>query len=126
MVNASTAGWDRIDDYGAVVSRTKQSDGYTVDRVTFNEAQDITGLLSTLSDGACKCPHWGVVLAGRIDVRYADGRADTFAAGDPFYLPAGHTSWSCEAGTEMVQFSPSELLAEVDAAITAAMQASRS
>ena len=43
--------------------------------------------------------------------------------GSAFYWSAGHTSVKAAAGTEMLMFSPADLLAEVDAAIAAMMQA---
>ena len=113
--------WDRIDDHGAVVARTKDAGGSTINRVTFTEPQDISAILASLPDGGCRCPHWGVVLSGTVAVGYPDGHEESFGAGDAFYMPAIHTSWRAEAGTELVQFSPSDLLAETDAAIGAAM-----
>jgi hypothetical protein len=41
----------------------------------------------------CQCPHWGTVLKGSINVRYADGREETVRAGDVYYWPPGHTVW---------------------------------
>jgi hypothetical protein len=86
---------------------------------------DTTDILATLSEGKCTCPHWGYVLAGQIAVAYDDGRSQVIEPGDAFYLPPGHTSWKATAGTELVQFSPADQLAEVDAAISAAMQAAQ-
>ena len=123
MPKVSKEHADAIKDYGAVVDRSSEVDGYTINIVTFNEGQDITDLLASLSEGKCMCPHWGYVLQGRIAVRYDDGVEETVAAGEAFYLPAGHTSWKAEAGTELVQFSPTEQLAEVDAAINRVMEA---
>jgi hypothetical protein len=57
-----------------------------------------------------------------VHVEYDDGRRDVVDAGDAFYAPAGHTVWRAESGTEMLMFSPTGPLAEVTAAITAAMQ----
>lgn len=123
MTMVSSTSWDKVEDHGVVVDRSKAAGGYTINLVTINEGQDITPVLASLPEGKCQCPHWGVVISGRIDVRYDDGRSETFEAGDPFYLPAGHTSWRAPAGTELVQFSPADLLAETDAAIARAMQA---
>ena len=63
-----------------------------------------------------------LVFKGEIGVAYDTGRSETIGAGRAFYAPAGHTSWRAAAGTEMLMFSPSDLLAEVDAAIAAMMQ----
>jgi mannose-6-phosphate isomerase-like protein (cupin superfamily) len=58
------------------------------------------------------------VLNGRVVVRYAD-REETLEAGDAFYMAPGHAP-EAEEGTELVQFSPTEQLAQVEAAIAAA------
>jgi quercetin dioxygenase-like cupin family protein len=57
----------------------------------------------------CQCPHWGTVLKGSINVRYADGREETVRAGDVYYWPPGHTVWVDE-DYEAVEFSPSEAM----------------
>ena len=68
-------------------------------------------------DDSCPCPHWGYLFAGKITVRYAD-REEVFEAGDAFYMAPGHVP-AAEAGTEFVQFSPTDQLAEVQAVMTA-------
>lgn len=115
--------WDQIADHGTVLEHTKRADGFTINVVEFREEQDIGPILATLEGGACRCPHWGHVLTGRIDVRYWDGREESFGAGDALYTPPGHTSYRGDAGTRFVLFSPTDLLAEVDEAIAAAMAA---
>ncbi len=122
MPKATSASAEKVEDFGVVLDRASDLDGYTVNFTTFREDVDITDVLASLPQGGCACPHWGYLLQGRVAVRYDDGREDVIEAGDAFYLPAGHTSWSAEAGTELVQFSPAELLAETDAAIAKAMQ----
>lgn len=123
MPKVSSASTEKVDDYGVVVDRASDLEGYTVNFVTFRESNDITEILATLPQGKCLCPHWGYVLGGRVTVRYDDGREELIEPGDAFYLPPGHTSWKADAGTELVQFSPTDLLAETDAAIAKAMQA---
>jgi hypothetical protein len=122
LSSVSSTSWDKVEDHGVVVARSKEAGGYTINLVRIIESQDITPLLASLSQGKCMCPHWGYVLSGRVVVRYDDGREEATEAGDAFYMPAGHTSWKADAGTELVQFSPSDLLAEVEAAIAEAMQ----
>ena len=56
--------------------------------------------------------------------RFAD-HEEVYEAGDAFYLPPGHIPVA-EAGTEYVQFSPSEELAEVAANMMRNMQAMQS
>ena len=53
--------------------------------------------------------------------RFAD-HEEVYEAGDAFYLPPGHVPLA-EAGSELVQFSPSEELRAVDAAMMKNMQA---
>jgi hypothetical protein len=72
---------------------------------------DVTPLLRGLPGDLSPCPHWGYVLSGRLDVRYADGR-ESFAPGDLFYMPPGHTV-ATEVDTEFVEFSPPEAYDEV-------------
>lgn len=66
---------------------------------------DLTPLLAGLEADACQCPHWGDVIEGEIDVRYADGSTEVDEAGDLRYWPPGHTLWVDE-DTELVLFSP--------------------
>src|SRR5262249_34040208 len=96
MPKGSRTKADKIEDHGIVVDRSCEVDGYTINFVTFNEAQDITGLLATLSQGKCMCPHMGYVVSGKVGVRYDDGREEVVEAGEAFYMPAGHTSWRCD------------------------------
>ena len=122
MPSVSMDSASEVKDYGAVLERTSVLDGYTVNFVTFREDADITLILAELSEGKCICPHWGYLFKGEIGVAYDTGHSETIGAGRAFYAPAGHTSWRAAAGTEMLMFSPSDLLAEVDAAIAAMMQ----
>jgi hypothetical protein len=62
------------------------------------------------------------VSKGRLTATLADGTVEHYGPGDAFYMTPGHTA-AADAGTEFVQFSPSDLLAETEAAIAAAMQA---
>ena len=49
-----------------------------------------------------------MVLTGSISFRFAD-HTETYAAGDAYYAPAGHTP-VLTAGTEIIEFSPTEAL----------------
>ena len=56
----------------------------------------------------------GYVLKGRQAWRFAD-REEVFEAGDAFYVEPGHAP-TFEAGTEVIQFSPTaEMKATVEA-----------
>ena len=82
--------------------------GYTVGFETFKVDADPAPFFRGLPEDRCQSPHWGVVIKGRLTFRYAD-HEETFAAGDAYYAPAGHTPVMA-AGTEIVEFSPSEAL----------------
>jgi hypothetical protein len=100
--------------------RSSQLEGFTVNFVTIRRDTDLAPMLASLPGGMCHCPHWGVLTKGRMTVRYTD-REEVFEAGDAFYMPPGHTP-AAAAGTEFIQFSPTDLLAETEAAIAKGMQ----
>jgi mannose-6-phosphate isomerase-like protein (cupin superfamily) len=95
-------------------------DDFTVNFVTIHTDYDLAPMLAGLPGGMCQCPHWGVMTKGTMTVQYPD-REEVFQAGDVFYMPPGHTP-AVIAGTEFIQFSPTDLLAETEAAIVKAMQ----
>jgi ethanolamine utilization protein EutQ (cupin superfamily) len=108
-----------VEDFGVAEDRSEDLDGYTVNFVTIRETHDLAPMLKSLPGGNCSCPHWGYVLKGRLTIRY-DGREEVAQAGDAFYMSPGHAP-EAEAGTELVQFSPAEQLAETMNAIKKAM-----
>ncbi len=120
MPKASKESVTEIKDFGVAEDRTGYLDGYTVNFVSIRQDHDLAPMLSGLPEGRCQCPHWGYVVTGRIIVRYAD-REEAYEAGDAFYMPPGHTP-AAEAGSEIIQFSPSDQLQEVEAAIMRRMQ----
>jgi mannose-6-phosphate isomerase-like protein (cupin superfamily) len=97
-----------VEDHGPVEDRHEDVDGYTINFLTFRVDIDGAPLLKGLPDDKCTCPHWGYVLKGRITYRFGD-HDEVFEAGDAFFVPAGHTP-EVVAGTEYIQFSPSEEL----------------
>ncbi len=109
-------------DFGSVVDRSEQLDGYTVNFTSFRENIDATPLMKGLPDDRCQCPHWGYVISGELIFRYAD-REEIFKAGDAFYTPPGHVPVKNAPGTEMVLFSPAEEMRETDAVVMKNMQA---
>jgi hypothetical protein len=98
----------QVEDHGAVEDRHDELDGYTVNFVSFRQDVDGTPMLKGLPDDRCQCPHWGYVLKGKLTFRFAD-HEEVFEAGDAFYLPPGHVPLA-DAGSELLQFSPSEEL----------------
>ena len=84
--------------------------GYTVAFERYTADADPAAFFEGLPDDRCQCPHWGVVLRGRITFRFAD-REETYEAGDAYYAPPGHTP-IVYAGSEIVEFSPTDALGE--------------
>jgi hypothetical protein len=80
--------------------------GYTVGFETFTVDDDPAPLFAGLPDDACQCPHWGVVLGGRLVFRYTDGTTDDIGAGEAYYARPGHVPVFF-ADTRIVEFSPS-------------------
>ena len=108
-------------DAPVIQGRYAELDGYTVSFETFPETADGAPVFRGLPGDRCQCPHWGIVLSGRLTLRYAD-REETYNAGDAYYAPPGHTP-AAAAGTETVDFSPTELLQETMAVVGANMAA---
>jgi hypothetical protein len=111
----------QLDDHGVAEDRHGEIDGYSVSFVSIRETHDLASMLKGLPDDRCQCPHWGYVLKGRLIWRFAD-REEVCEAGDAFYVPPGHVP-EAEAGSEFIQFSPSEELRATEAAIMRNMQA---
>jgi hypothetical protein len=95
---------------GLAIDRNGGLDGTTVNFVTIRQRHSLAPLLRELPGDRCPCPHWGYLLAGKITVSYAD-HEETYQAGDAFYMTPGHVP-AAEAGTELIQFSPKDQLAE--------------
>jgi hypothetical protein len=120
MPKVSRESAPQVREFGATEDRTGELDGYTVNFVSIRESHDLAPMLKGLPGDACQCPHWGYVFKGRLTWRYAD-REEVFEAGDAFFAPPGHAP-EAEAGSEFVQFSPSEELRATEAAIMENMQ----
>jgi len=78
--------------------------GYTVAYETYTEDADLAPLFVGLPDDKCQCPHWGIVLKGKLTY-HQGGVAETITAGEAYFVPPGHTP-VLHAGTEVVEFSP--------------------
>ena len=84
--------------------------GYSVCFESHDADADLSGLFRGLPDDRCQLPRWGYVLEGKVTFRFED-RAETFRAGDAYYVPPGHTPVH-HAGAEIVEFSPTDVLGE--------------
>src|SRR5690242_901705 len=91
---------------GPLLGHYGELEGYTVGFEHFREDADATPLFKGLPDDRCQAPHWGYVIAGRVTFKYAD-RDEVYEAGDAYYAPPGHIP-VVTAGTEVVEFSPTE------------------
>jgi hypothetical protein len=120
MPKASKESVTQVKDFGVAEDRTEDLGDYTVNFVSILKDHDLAPMLSGLPDGRCPCPHWGYVLKGRMIVRYAD-HEEVCEAGDAFYMAPGHAP-AAEAGSEFIQFSPTDQLQAVEAAIVTYMQ----
>ncbi|MCW2673864.1 MAG: hypothetical protein JWP14_2453 [Frankiales bacterium] len=96
-------------DLGIALDCVGTLDDYTVDFVTVREEHSLAEMLKGLPDDRCQCPHWGYLTAGRLTVEYAD-RTEVIQPGDAFYMAPGHVP-AAAAGSEFVQFSPTDQLA---------------
>jgi hypothetical protein len=91
----------------------EELEGYTVGFESYSEDADMAPLFKGLPDDRCQCPHWGIVLKGKLVYHYPNGD-DVVTAGEAYYAPAGHTP-EIFAGTEVVEFSPTtELQATIE------------
>jgi hypothetical protein len=79
-------------------------DGYTVGFESYTADADPAELFKGLPDNRCQCPHWGVVVRGKLIYRYANGE-DVIMAGQAYYARPGHLP-VFYADTEIVEFSP--------------------
>lgn len=102
--------------------RYEDVDGYTIGFETYSDDVDPAPLFQGLPDDRCQCPHWGVVLQGRLVYRYADGTEDVIEAGQAYYARPGHLPL-LSAGTEVVEFSPTADLAATMAVVGANFEA---
>ena len=99
----------------------KLEGGYTVAFETYTADADLSPFFKGLPDDRCQAAHWGYVISGKVTFKYAAGE-ETFEAGDAYYAPPGHTP-VLYAGTEIVEFSPTEELQRTFDVVTRNMEA---
>jgi Predicted mannose-6-phosphate isomerase len=95
---------------GLEVSLENFDSGYTVCFESHTADADLAPIFQGLPDDRCQFPRWGYVMRGRVGFRFAD-RVETYAAGDAYYVPPGHTPIHY-ASAEIVEFSPTDQLGE--------------
>ena len=89
--------------------------GYTVGFESYTADADLTDLFVGLPDDRCQSAHWGYLIKGKLTFKTPDGD-ETFEAGDAYYVGPGHTP-ILYAGTEMIEFSPTEALQQTLAVV---------
>jgi hypothetical protein len=77
-------------------------------------------LFKGLPNDQCQCEHMGYVIKGKLAFRSAEGE-ETFEAGDAYYAGPGHTP-ILYAGTEVVEFSPTEHVGQTMEVVTKNME----
>ncbi len=102
-------------DLPQIEGRYAELGGYTVSFETFPQDADPAPFFAGLPDDRCQCPHWGVVQSGQVTFRWAD-HEETYGAGDTYYVTPGHLPLVA-AGTNVVEFSPTDALGETMAVV---------
>ncbi|MEV6975881.1 hypothetical protein [Kitasatospora sp. NPDC093806] len=95
-------------DEPVIEGRYAELDGFIVGFETHKADLDPGALFAGLPDDRCQSPHWGVVVTGKVVFRYAD-HDEVYRAGDAYYGAPGHLPLIF-AGTELIEFSPTEAL----------------
>lgn len=97
--------WEGVD-----IEHADLEGGYAVCFETHTADVDLAPLLRGLPEDRAQLPRWGYVIEGKLGFRFAD-REETYETGDAYYVGPGHTP-VYYAGTEIVEFSPTETLNE--------------
>jgi hypothetical protein len=97
--------WEGVD-----IEHADLEGGYAVCFEKHTADADLAPLFRGLPGDRAQLPRWGYVIQGRIGFRFAD-HEETFEGGDAYYVGPGHTPVHY-AGTEIVEFSPTEILNE--------------
>jgi hypothetical protein len=100
---------DRVAFEGVEICLEDLDGGYTVCFESHTADADLAELFRGLPDDRAQLPRWGYVITGKVGFRFPD-REEIYEAGDAYYVPPGHTPVH-HAGTEIVEFSPTEILA---------------
>ena len=108
-VSRSTAP-DAVELEGLSVRIGHLEGGYSVCFEKHVADADLGELFRGLPRDRCQLPRWGYVVKGKVCFALSD-REETFEAGDAYYVPPGHIPRHY-AGTEIVEFSPTDVLKE--------------
>jgi hypothetical protein len=119
-VSRETAS-ETIELEGLEVQLEHLEGGYSVCFESHTADADLAELFRGLPDDRSQLPRWGYVIEGQVAFRFAD-REERYEAGDAYYVPPGHTPIHF-AGAEIVEFSPTEALAETIPVVLANLRA---
>ena len=92
-------------DLGEIQTKAFEGGDVLTRHIDLPAGTDFTPLFVGLPGDLCQCPHWGYIVEGSINLRYADGHEETNRAGDVYYWPGGHTGWTDE-GVVFLEWSP--------------------
>jgi len=96
--------------------------GYTVGFERYTADADLAPFFVGLPDDRCQCAHFGYVLEGKVKFTFADGSEEVYETGEAYHAPPGHTP-TLYAGTQIVEFSPTEPLQQTMEVVTRNMEA---
>lgn len=109
MAKTSKNAASQVERAEGFEGRYEDLGGYTVGFESYSQDVDLAPLFRGLPDDRCQARHWGVVLKGKVGFRYAD-HEEIIEAGEAYYAAPGHTPLLF-AGTEVVEFTPTDELA---------------
>jgi len=119
IAKLSRQGEARVESMPGFEGRYVEADGYILGLESFEQAADFTPMYRGLPDDLCQSHHWGYVIKGRMIMHRPEG--DIVAEeGEAYYVGPGHTG---EAGTEVVEFSPSDEYAQTMAVVAKNLEA---
>jgi hypothetical protein len=96
-------------------------DGYTVGFERYTADSDMAPLFVGLPDDRCQARHWGYVMKGKLVYHTSDGDLE-ITEGEAYFVGPGHTP-EIFAGTELVEWSPTDELAQTIEVVTKNMEA---
>ncbi len=94
--------------------------GWTVGFEAYSQDADLAPLFKGLPNDQCQCEHMGYVIRGKLAFRSSEGE-EVFESGDAYYVGPGHTP-ILYAGTEVVEFSPTDALRDTLAVVDKNME----
>ena len=94
--------------------------GWTVGFETYTQDADLSPYFDGLPDNQCQCEHMGYVIKGKVAFRSNAGE-EVIEAGEAYFTGPGHTP-VLYAGTEVIEFSPTEKLRQTIDVVTKNME----